>query len=55
MDFDIVQYRGVIPAGLAKRVRGKVDGSVQKMTSGLGYSIPQTKIEFRVLDFQITE
>lgn len=53
IDVDIVEYRGVIPAGLAKRVTSKVDGSVQKLTTPYGSMTPKTKIEFRVLDFQI--
>jgi S1-C subfamily serine protease len=53
IDVDIVEYRGVIPAGLAKRVTSQVDGSVQKLTTPYGSMTPKTKIEFRVLDFQI--
>lgn len=53
IDVDIVEYRGVIPSGLAKRVTIKVDGSVQKLTTPYGSMTPKTKIEFRVLDFQI--
>lgn len=41
-----VPYGGVIPGGLAKRVNGKVDGSVQQLTR---------KVLFRVLDFQVVE
>ncbi len=46
IDVDVVRYRGLIPAGLAKRLTGKVDGSVQKLTRWL---------EFRVSDFHIAE
>ena len=46
IDVDVVRYRGVILAGLAKRVTSRVDGSVQKLT---------TKVEFRILDFRIVE
>jgi len=46
IDFDIVRYSDVIPAGLAKRINSRVDGSVQKLTS---------KVEFRILDFEIME
>jgi hypothetical protein len=46
IDYDIVHYDSVIPAGLAKRVTSKVDGSVQKLTK---------EIEFRILDFKIVE
>ncbi len=55
VDFDIVRYQGIIPAGLAKRVKSKVDGSVQSLTTKRGDSTPATKVEFRVLDFQIVE
>ncbi|HMN42444.1 MAG TPA: S1C family serine protease [Phycisphaerales bacterium] len=46
-----IQYKGTIAAGLAKRVRGNVDGSVKKLT-GNGDS-PQTKLEFRILYFDL--
>lgn len=46
VDVDFVEYRGVIPAGLAKRVESKVHGDVQKITS---------KTKFRILDFKIME
>lgn len=46
IDVDVVRFKGTIPAGLAKRVKSKVDGSVQKLTRWL---------QFRVLDFRIVE
>lgn len=46
VDVAYINYSGVIPPGLAKRVSSNVDGSVQKLTA---------KVEFRVLDFQIRE
>jgi hypothetical protein len=49
LDVEIVQYDGVIPGGLAKRVSGRVGESVQKLNQSKG------KIEFRILDFQIAE
>jgi hypothetical protein len=55
IDVDVVQYQGTIPAGLAKRVKSNVDGSVQKLTTRYGLSTPPTKVEFRVLDFEIVE
>lgn len=55
IDIDVVQYRGLIPAGLAKRVISKVDESVQKLTTSKGSMSPNTKVEFRVLDFQIED
>lgn len=53
IDVDIVRYDGLIPAGLAKRVTSKVDGSVQKLTTPSLSMSPRTKTEFRVLDFEI--
>jgi len=54
IDVDVVQYWGLIPAGLAKRVTSKVDGSVQKLTTPYGSMSPRTKVEFRILDFEVT-
>ncbi len=55
IDVNVVQYRRGIPAGLAKRVTSKVDESVQKLTTRFGFDSPHTKVEFRVLDFEIVE
>lgn len=46
IDVNVVQYQGVIPAGLAKRVIGYVDGSVQELT---------TTFELRILDFRLAQ
>jgi S1-C subfamily serine protease len=53
IDVDVVRYQGIIPAGLAKRVTSSVDGSVQKLTTAVGSMSPRTKVEFRILDFEI--
>jgi S1-C subfamily serine protease len=53
IDVDVVRYQNLIPAGLAKRVTSKVDGSVQKLTTLRGALSPRTKIEFRILNFEI--
>lgn len=53
IDVDVVRYQGIIPAGLAKRVTSKVDGSVQKLTTARNTMSPRTKVEFRILDFEI--
>lgn len=45
----------VIPGGLAIRVRGEVDGSVQELTTPRGSKTPQTRVEFRILDFRIVQ
>ena len=55
IDVDVIEYKGIIASGLAKRVSGKVDGSVQKLTTREGSVSPRTKVEFRILDFQLTE
>ena len=55
IDVDVVQLRGPIPAGLAKRVDSKVHGSVQELTTRLGSKVSHTKVEIRVLDFDIVE
>lgn len=55
IDIDIVKYRGIIPAGLAKRVTSEVDDSIQELTTSEGSATPHTKVEFRILDFEIIE
>lgn len=55
IDVDVVQYFGVIPAGLAKRVTSKVDGSVQELITAQGSKTPRARVEFRILDFQIVD
>ena len=54
LDFSVVQYSGVIPPGLAKRVSGDVDVSVP-VSIGAYVGGQKTKIELRVLDFQLAE
>lgn len=53
IDVDVVRYQGLIPAGLAKRATSHVDGSVQKLTTHSGSMRPHTKVEFRILNFEI--
>jgi S1-C subfamily serine protease len=53
IDVDVVRFQGIVPAGLAKRVTSRVDGSVQKLTTAQGSMSPRTKVEFRILDFEI--
>lgn len=67
LDVQVVQYPGTIPAGLAKRVKGTVDESVEKLNSALpcpDYEVPfkfpsprkpKGKIEFRILNFDLSE
>lgn len=53
LDVNVVRYSGLIPAGLAKRISGQTDGSVQKLTTPRRSATPSTRVEFRVLDFEI--
>jgi len=55
IDVDVVRHDGLIPAGLAKRVNSSVDKSVQALTTNTraGAESPSTKIEYRILDFEI--
>jgi len=48
IDIDVVSYSGVIPAGLAKRVKSKIDISTQELLKWR-----TSPVEFRILDFQI--
>jgi len=53
IEVDTVKYEGIIPAGLAKRISSAVDVGVQSLTTAPGSKTPRTKIEFRILDFEI--
>lgn len=53
LDVNVVRYSRLIPAGLAKRISGQTDGSVQKLTTPRRSATPSTRVEFRVLDFEI--
>lgn len=60
LDVDMLHYSGVILAGLAKRASGSVDASVKRLTTQrsrdnqfLSSFTPSTKLEFRILDFEI--
>lgn len=55
IDIDLVQHKGTIPPGLAKRVTSIVDTSIPKLTTPGGGSTPQTKVELRILDFKIIQ
>jgi len=48
IDIDVVRDSGVIPAGLAKRVKSRVDGSIGQLTKW-----SSSAVEFRILDFEI--
>ena len=55
IDFDLVKYSGIIPAGLAKRVQGVVPDNTYELSQGTPYENgnPRSKVEFRILDFTI--
>ena len=55
IDVDVVQFQGLIPPGLAKRVTSEVHKSVQELTTRAGSKTPYTKVQLRILDFEIVE
>ena len=55
IDVDVVQFREPIPARLAKRIESKVHSSVQRLTTRIASRTPHTKVELRILDFEIME
>jgi len=55
VDADVLHYRETIPPGLARRVPGEVHLSTQKLTTREGSTTPTTKVEFRILDFEIVD
>jgi len=55
IEVDSVKSYSVIPGGLARRVTSKVHHSVQELTTRKWSKTPQTRIEFRVLDFKIVK
>ena len=60
IDTFVVRYPGVILSGTAKRITGKVDASVEALNCPrLGLEFPprkpKGKIDYRILDFEISE
>jgi hypothetical protein len=62
IDVAVIHNEETIPGGLGKRVTGTVDRSIKRLTTDSTRDnplesslIPSTKIEFRVLDFEIDE
>jgi Trypsin-like peptidase domain len=67
IDVQVVQYPGIIPAGLAKRINGQIEKSVEKLNCPLpclsgavpfdfpAPRKPKGKVEFRILNFEINE
>ena len=55
-DMDIIKYDGIIPAGLAKRLDSKYhSGTLDLLNVDSNTRIPESRIECRILDFQIVE
>jgi hypothetical protein len=50
LDVDLVEFKDLIPGGLAKRVSGDVHSSVGVLTEW-----KDTAVEFRVLDFEVVD
>jgi len=62
LDITIAYYPSIIPGRLAKRVNGSVDQSIKRLTTPpskdnryLSSFTPSTKVEYRILNFQIVE
>jgi S1-C subfamily serine protease len=53
LDFTAVQYSGLIPPGLGKRVDGRVEQSAAQLNSP--YRGKAGKVEFRILGFEIVQ
>ena len=67
IDFSVITYSGIIPGGLSKRVKGRVEDVTEQLNSpppggfhGAHPSwypprYPRSRVEFRILNFQIEE
>jgi hypothetical protein len=59
IDFSSITYLDTIPGGLSKRVRGRVEGSTEKLNTPDGSQYeprsPRSRVEVRILDFQIVQ
>jgi len=56
VDFAVVRYEGVIPAGLGKRIdNGRISPSAAELNSPGYDNTPKGKVEFRVLGFDIDQ
>jgi len=52
IDTDVVEYRAPLVGGLAKRLSGKVDQSVQNLSRPDISGSPTSRVEFRILNFE---
>ena len=55
LDAVVVVHDGVVPPGLARRVAGEVGSGVQELTTLSGDSYPSTKLEIRILHFELVD
>ncbi len=55
LEVNEVRYSGTIPPGLAKRVSARTSSSVHKLTTPKPSATPSTKLEFRILDFEVAK
>jgi hypothetical protein len=53
IEVDRVNFRDIIPGGLARRVTSEVHQSVQELTTPDNSQTPVTRVEVRILDFRI--
>jgi S1-C subfamily serine protease len=53
VEVDQITHSKIIPAGLAGRVASEVDASIHKLTTRNAMKHPYTRIEFRILQFDI--
>jgi hypothetical protein len=58
IDYSVLRPKGILPAGIAKRITGQVDPSTKRLTTPSSPSNqfmyddhPATKLEFRTLGF----
>lgn len=55
IEVDAINFRDIIPGGLARRVTSKVHKSVQELTTPDNSQSPETSVEVRVLDFRVAQ
>ena len=56
LDVSVVRFSGIVPAGLAKRVQGYIDGTAEQLntpSTDMPPRTPKGKVEVRVLDFRM--
>ena len=53
IETDLITRREIVPSGMASRITSEVDGSIHKLTTQSGKRSPRTRVEFRILNFEI--